>query len=191
MPQDNETLVIGAPEPIKSIEVKDGKARVGAYAIRFSGADQKDLQGEFFTAKTYFGSRKGDGADVIFTHGRAPTKGFDEICQRVFSPVKATLDEIGIFVEHCLDLADEYEAAIAKLCTAGKLKWSSGATSHMVKRTDTGEIKRWPIAEFSYTPTPAEPRPPCVCGPTPVKRTLPWRSISTAVTETTNTPSPN
>jgi|SRR5439155_19063940 len=84
MPQDNETLVIGAPEPIKSIEVKDGKARVGAYAMRFSGADQKDLQGEFFTAKTYFGSRKGDGADVIFTHGRAPTKGFDEICQRVF-----------------------------------------------------------------------------------------------------------
>jgi HK97 family phage major capsid protein len=162
VPQDNETLVIESAESIKSIEVKDGKARVGAYAIRFSGADQKDLQGEFFTAKTYFGSRKGDGADVMFNHGQAPTKAFDEICGRVFAEAKATLDEVGIFVEHVLDLADEYEAAIAGLCSTGKLKWSSGATSHMVKRSDTGEIKRWPIAEFSYTPTPAEPRLPAI-----------------------------
>jgi HK97 family phage major capsid protein len=157
-----ETLVIESAESIKSIEVKDGKARVGAYAIRFSGADQKDLQGEFFTAKTYFGSRKGDGADVMFNHGQAPTKAFDEICGRVFAEAKAAIDDVGIFVEHVLDLADEYEAAIADLCLAGKLKWSSGATSHMVKRTDTGEIKRWPIAEFSYTPTPAEPRLPAI-----------------------------
>jgi HK97 family phage major capsid protein len=157
-----ETLVIESAESIKSIEVKDGKARVGAYAIRFSGADQKDLQGEFFTAKTYFGSRKGDGADVMFNHGQAPTKAFDEICGRVFAEAKATMDEIGIFVSHVLDLADEYEAAIADLCSTGKLKWSSGATSHMVKRADTGEIKRWPIAEFSYTPTPAEPRLPAI-----------------------------
>src|SRR5438046_1556172 len=137
MPQDNETLVIGSAEPIKSIEVKDGKARVGAYAIRFSGPLEKDLQGEYFTPKTYFGSRKGDGADVLFNHGQAPTKAFDEICGRVFAAAKATMDEIGVFVEHCLDLADEYEKAIADLCLAGKLKWSSGATSHMVKRADT------------------------------------------------------
>src|SRR6266496_5035242 len=109
---DSETLVIGASEPIKSIEVKDGKARVGAYAIRFSGADEKDLQGEFFTSKTYFGSRNGDGADVMFNHGSAPTKAFEEICSRVFTAAKATLDGVGVFVEHVLDLADEYEAAI-------------------------------------------------------------------------------
>jgi len=63
VPKESEMLVIDSADSIKSIEIKDGKARVGAYAIRFSGPDQKDLQGEFFTAKTYFGSRIGDGAD--------------------------------------------------------------------------------------------------------------------------------
>ena len=63
MPKESEMLVIDSADSIKSIEIKDGKARVGAYAIRFSGPDQKDLQGEFFTAKTHFGSRIGDGAD--------------------------------------------------------------------------------------------------------------------------------
>jgi len=63
VPKESEMLVIDSADSIKSIEIKDGKARVGAYAIRFSGPDQKDLQGEFFTAKTHFGSRIGDGAD--------------------------------------------------------------------------------------------------------------------------------
>ena len=159
---ENETLVIESPDSIKSIEVKDGKAHVGAYALRFSGPEQKDLQGEYFTPKTYLGSRKGDGVDVLFNHGQAPTKAFEEICDRVFTAAKSTVDAVGVFVEHVLDLADQYEAAIATLCSQGKLKWSSGATSHMVKRAKSGEIIRWPIAEFSYTPTPAEPRLPAI-----------------------------
>jgi len=159
---ESETLVIDSIEPIKSIETKDGKAIVGAYAIRFSGPDQKDLVGEYFTRNTYLGSHQGDGADVLFNHGFAPTKAFDEICGRIFSAAKATLDEVGVFVQHTLDLADEYEAAIAKLVATGKLKWSSGTASHLAKKTATGEIQRWPIAEFSYTPTPAEPRLPAI-----------------------------
>src|SRR6266496_2802506 len=143
---DPGTVVIESGDPIKSIEVKDGKAYVGAYAIRFSGPDEKDLTGEYFTAKTYLGSHKGDGADVLFNHGQAPTKAFDEICSRIFSAAKATADAVGIFVQHTLDLADEYEKAIADLCAAGKLKWSSGTASHLAKKSDTGEITRWPIS---------------------------------------------
>jgi hypothetical protein len=159
---ESETLVFGSVEPIKSIEVKEGKATVGAYAIRFSGPDQKDLTGEYFTAKTYLGSHHGDGADVLFNHGFAWDNAFGEICAKVFATAKATLDEVGVFVQHTLELADEYEAAIAKLVEAGKLKWSSGTASHLAKKSATGEITRWPIAEFSYTPTPAEPRLPAI-----------------------------
>jgi hypothetical protein len=159
---DSETLVIGSTEPIKSIEVKEGKAKVGAYAIRFSGPDQKDLAGEYFTAKTYLGSHHGDGVDVLFNHGFAPTKAFDKICERIFAAAKTTIDEVGVFVEHVLELSDEYEAAIAKLVGLGKLKWSSGTASHLAKKSENGEIQRWPIAEFSYTPTPAEPRLPAI-----------------------------
>jgi hypothetical protein len=159
---ESETLVFGSTEPIKSIEVKEGKATVGAYAIRFSGPDQKDLAGEYFTAKTYLGSHNGDGADVLFNHGFAPTKAFDKICERIFAAAKTTIDEVGVFVEHVLELSDEYEAAIAKLVASGKLKWSSGTASHLAKKAENGEITRWPIAEFSYTPTPAEPRLPAI-----------------------------
>jgi hypothetical protein len=175
MAGESETLVIDSVEPIKSIEVKDGNALVGAYAIRFSGPDQKDLVGEYFTSKTYLGSHHGDGADVLFNHGFAPTKAFDEICGRIFAAAKATLDEVGVFVQHTLDLADEYEAAIAKLVADGKLKWSSGTASHLAKKSATGEIKRWPIAEFSYTPTPAEPRLPAIA---------PLKSVALSKTET-------
>src|SRR5258708_6917704 len=144
----SSTLVFESPEAIKSIEVKDGKATVGAYAIRFSGPDQKDLTGEFFTAKTYLGAHQGDGVDVLFNHGIAPTKAFADVCNLVMSAAKSSVDAVGVFVRHVLDLSNEYESAIAELCSAGKLKWSSGATSHMVRRTEAGEIKRWPIAEF-------------------------------------------
>jgi hypothetical protein len=161
MAEDN-TLVIDSADPIKAIEIKDGKAIVGAYAVRFATADERDLQGEYFTPETYFGSRKGDGADVLFNHGYPPTKAFSEVCDRILGVAKTTLDNVGLFVQSVLDLADEYEAAIAKLVAAGKLKWSSGATTHMVKRSQDGQILRWPIAEFSYTPTPAEPRLPAI-----------------------------
>jgi hypothetical protein len=172
---ENTTLVFESPEAIKAIEVKDGKATVGAYAIRFSGPDQKDLLGEFFTPETYLGAHKGDGVDILFNHGLPPTKAFEAVCDRILGVAKATADQVGIFVQHVLNLSDEYEAAIAKLCASGKLKWSSGATSHMVKRTASGEIKRWPIAEFSYTPTPAEPRLPAIS---------PLKSMTLTETET-------
>jgi hypothetical protein len=50
---------------------------------------------------------------------------------------------------------------IAKLCKQGKMGFSSGAAGHLVERKSMGgaaEITRWPIAEASITPTPAEYR---------------------------------
>jgi hypothetical protein len=50
---------------------------------------------------------------------------------------------------------------IAKLCKQGKMGFSSGAAAHLVERKSMGgaaEITRWPIAEASITPTPAEYR---------------------------------
>jgi hypothetical protein len=58
-------------------------------------------------------------------------------------------------------MADEYGSMIAKLCKQGKMGFSSGAAGHLVERKSMGgaaEITRWPIAEASITPTPAEYR---------------------------------
>jgi hypothetical protein len=71
------------------------------------------------------------------------------------------MDNTGLWYEAQLDLADEYGSMIAKLCKQGKMGFSSGAAAHLVERKsmgDVSEITRWPIAEASITPTPAEYR---------------------------------
>jgi hypothetical protein len=71
------------------------------------------------------------------------------------------MDDTGLWYEAQIDLADEYGSMIAKLCKQGKMGFSSGAAGHLVERKSMGgaaEITRWPIAEASITPTPAEYR---------------------------------
>jgi hypothetical protein len=164
LPSDliGQTLVIESPDTLKSIETNGDEVRVGAYAVRFSGPEEKDLQNEYFTAKTDFGPRNGDGVATMFNHGVPVADGLEQLAIKTFSPVKAIKDEIGIFVETVLNMADQYEAAIADLVNIGKLKWSSGTSYHLARKSKDGEILRWHPIEFSYTPTPAESRLPAI-----------------------------
>jgi hypothetical protein len=156
-----------------AVKALDDKGRIGGYLVRFSDpsdpkAIRKDLDGEYFTKDTYFGAHAGDGVDVVFHHGRPlPVKSsvpaaqkarIEEMADRIFSaPIKAKTDDVGIWAETVLDLADDYEKAVFGLVKKSKIGWSSGAVSHLVKKGDDGQIKRWPIGEGSLTPTPAEP----------------------------------
>lgn len=153
-------------DAIKSLGVLDGgKVRVGAYAVRFSGPAEKDLTGDYFTKATDFGPRHGDGAPAMFNHGlplQANVKALADIAQRTFGHIKATSDDVGIFVEATLNTHDAYEKAIAGLCARGALKWSSGCVPNLLRKNADGQITRWHIAEVSYTPKPAEPRLPAI-----------------------------
>jgi len=153
-PMKAADTVVAWGEAVKAL----GDGRVGGYLVRFSSEADPDLTGEWFTAKTYYGPRDGDGADTLVHHGFPLKAGMEELADRLLSPLKTTKDAVGIFAEVVLDMADEYEQAIYELVEQGKLGWSSGAPGHMVRRKDSGEITRWPIAEGSLTPTPAEPR---------------------------------
>lgn len=158
-----DTLTIESSEPLKSLGEENGKVRVGAYAIRFSGPEEKDLTGDYFTKSCDFGPTCGDGVASMFNHGMPLDKGVKalaDVAEMIFGPVKTIKDDIGIFVEATLDKANEYEKAIAELCAAGKLKWSSGSSPHIARKNKDGEITRWHISEVSYTPQAAEPRLP-------------------------------
>jgi HK97 family phage major capsid protein len=162
-----ETLTIESSESLKALGAPDeaGKVRVGAYAIRFAKSDEKDLTGDYFTAATDFGPRCGDGVATMFNHGLPLVKGVKalaDVAEMTFGPVKTIKDDIGIFVEASLDTANAYEKAIADLCAAGKLKWSSGTSPHIARKSADGQITRWHIAEVSYTPKAAEPRLPAI-----------------------------
>jgi hypothetical protein len=157
-----QTLIFESQEPLKSIEVKNEVAKVGSYAIRFSEASEKDLNDEFFTAKTDFGPRDGDGVATMFNHGLPIAEGLEHLAYKTFAPVHAVKDDIGIFIEANLNLSDRYEKAILELVNQGKLKWSSGTSYHLARKSAEGEILRWHPIEFSYTPIPAEPRLPAI-----------------------------
>jgi len=137
-----------------------GDGKVGGYLVRFSDPTDpadRDLTGEYFTKSTYFGARAGDGADTLFHHGLPVAEGLEALGDRLLPPLKTTVDTVGVWAEVVLNMADEYERMIYEMAQAGKLGWSSGAPSHMVRRVGP-QITRWPIAEGSLTPTPAEPR---------------------------------
>lgn len=164
LPDDlvGQTLVFESQEPLKSIEVKDSLAKVGSYAIRFGSEDESDSYGEYFTPNTDFGPRNGDGVATMFNHGISIKEGLEHLAVKMFAPVKAIKDDIGIFVETVLDLSDRYEKAILGLVQEGRLKWSSGTSYHLARKSAAGEILRWHPIEFSYTPIPAEPRLPAI-----------------------------
>lgn len=154
-------------DPVKAL---DDKGRVGGYLVRFSDdGKQKDLTGEWFTSKTYLGPKDGDGAEAIFDHGfpvmpklgkgldKDTLKRIEALADRTFQPLKTKRDAVGIWAETVLNISDDYEKMVFGLVKKEKLGWSSGAAGHRVVKSADGEILRWPIAEGSLTPRPAEP----------------------------------
>lgn len=142
-----------------AIKALDDNGRIGGYAVTFSDgkSGRKDLSGEWFDGKSYLGARDGDGSDALFHHMQPIAPGLESLADHLFTPWKTKRDEIGLFSETTLKLADEYEAAVFRLAKAGKLGLSTGAAGHTVQKDANGYIKRWIIAEISLTPTPCEP----------------------------------
>ena len=131
---------------------------VKGYLVRFGDAKATDLEGDYFTPETDYGFPLEEGKrvplNVYYHHGMDSTVGKKSIGSGFIK-----MDGEGLWYEAQLDLADEYGKMIAKLCKQGKMGFSSGAAAHMVERKSMGgasEIVRWPIAEASITPTPAE-----------------------------------
>lgn len=149
-----------------------GDGRIGGYAVRWGSEKEPDLSRakDWFHEKTYFGANAGNGVDVTMNHGiplkdtKNPdeAKVWDEIAQHLLPPVKTKIDKIGLFAETVTNLADEYDKMVYALAEKGKLRWSTGAVGHLVKRTampnGTNRIDQWIIGEIALTPTPAEPR---------------------------------
>ena len=131
---------------------------VKGYLVRFGDSKATDLEGDYFTKATDYGFPMEEGKrvplNVYYHHGMDQMVGKKSIGTGFIK-----MDSEGLWYEAQLDMADEYGKMIAKLCKQGKMGFSSGAAAHMVERKSMGgasEIIRWPIAEASITPTPAE-----------------------------------
>ena len=135
--------------------VIDDEGNVSGWLAPFGGPfGGKDLDGEFFAAKTDFGLDYYATIPVLFAHGHDPEVGAAKVGEITIKEIR----DKGVWVEGHLDRQSSYYDAIRELAGKGDMYWSSGAISHLVKRNaKTGEIKAWPIAEATLTLTPANP----------------------------------
>ena len=139
-------------KPIKAL----GNGKIGGYLVVFGTPDQTDMEREFFTKDTQFGSHS---TSLVFYH-----HGLDGAMKRTILDDAATLktDEMGVWIEAQLKMRDDYEKFLYAQAESGKAGWSSGTAAHLVEREPRGKamwIKSWPLGlDASITLTPAEPR---------------------------------
>lgn len=137
-----------------------GNGRIGGHLVTFGDESTPDLSkyGDFFEAATDYDAEDGQKLTTYFHHGLDETIGVKKL-----GKVEIKTDDVGIWAEGVLAMRDDYEREIYKMVEAGKLSWSSGATTHLVRREKIAgksahRVTYWPLSEASLTPTPADYR---------------------------------
>jgi 2'-5' RNA ligase len=157
-----EDILISYGNSIKAYERKGDLVTVGAYGILWGDPSRRDLVGDYFTKSTFLGARGGLGVDTMLHHGIPLSSELKAYATELLPPtVKAEDDDTGRFIATILDLRNQYQKKVFKGIEEEAFAWSSGANPRGVRRANnvkTGEILQWPIMEFSFTPTPCEPR---------------------------------
>lgn len=157
-----DTLVAFGSEMKVLEETADGW-RVGGWAVVFGSHDVSRLK-DRFEASTDYDFEDGARRSLFFNHGLDGT-----IKKTRLGEVQLQLKEAGVWYEGQLKKRTDYLKAhaerIAEGIKSGIFGTSTGAPAHLVEREKTAsghQVKMWPIAEVSITPTPAEPLTSCV-----------------------------
>ncbi len=139
----------------KAVKFADGSEVdiEGLLAPHGGSFNGRDIQGEYFSAKTDFALGWFEDRPLLFQHGMDGKAGLD-----VVGRIKTlSRDEAGLWMKAQLDAHTDYYESIRQLVKAGKLGLSSGSMRHLVQVDKSGQILRWPLIEGSLTPTPANP----------------------------------
>ena len=130
------------------IALDEQTATVGGWGVVYGGID---LYGDTFAKSTDFMLDLVPQKPVLYDHTLGDIKGIIGRTRKV-----EPRDE-GLWVEAELDRNADYVKLVLELVQKGALGWSSGSVPHLSQK-ERGIFKRWPVVEFSLTPTPAEPR---------------------------------
>jgi len=137
------------PGPITIKSQTDTEAIVAGYGVVFGG---KDLEGETFTKETELELGYVPIKSIFYDHTLdAKANG------SLGKTLSEEIDDVGVWVEAQIDRSKDYANAVLELVGQGIIGFSSGTASHLARRKN-GKILRWPVVEYSLTPTPAEPR---------------------------------
>jgi len=135
---------------VKAVE-EDGEWILEGLGVPYGGPfEGKDETGEFFDEKTDLGLDLYPKRPVVFHHGL--TEKEPEVIGQEITHEKR---DGGTWIRVVLDKTKELAKRAWELAKQGKLFFSSGAISHLVRKGKEGRILKWPVAEWSVTPKPA------------------------------------
>lgn len=134
---------------VKAVE-EDGDWIVEGWGAPFGGPDDgRDSDGEYFSTKTDFALSMFTSRPVIFNHGMT-----EEDPGVIGQEASVETRDGGLWVRVVLDKTKELAKKAWELASKGKLFFSSGAISHLVRKAEEGLLIKWPVCEWSLTPNP-------------------------------------
>jgi hypothetical protein len=138
-----------------------GSGRVAGYLVRFGDPTSADVQGDYFTAETYFGRALKAGTDIVWHHGIAKDGPGAILKNSVIGDAVLTMKQDGLWAEGTLQTDIKGVDSIYNDVASGKVGWSSGSVDRLVQREPTEgktAVKSWPIIEASLSYKPVDPR---------------------------------
>jgi hypothetical protein len=148
-----------------SVKSLDSSGRVGGHLVLFGDEKRTDASSlkDFFTPETDFGLDLTTKSRILYHHGMDSElkSNRPDGCKLTVGEMK--VDSAGVWIEGQLKLRDNYEKQLFEAIKNGKMGWSSGTASHLVRReaqaNGSHKLLSWPLGlDASITPTPAETR---------------------------------
>jgi hypothetical protein len=137
-----------------------GPRQFRGHLVLFSGPEDPDLVGDYFSAQTDFDIEEGERRSGYFKHGMDVKVGNRKVGRGTLHR-----DTKGILLDGIIEERFEYADDVWAAIEQGALGLSSGAVSHLVRREkvqakgrEVFHVTHWPLGEWSLTPCPAEPR---------------------------------
>lgn len=146
---------------IKSVEETATGWKFGGWLVCFDTHDVSSLR-DRFTKSTDFDIQDGDRRSLYYNHGLDGT-----VKRTRLGDCHVSVKDAGVWIEGEIKKRDDYLKKHAESIAVNIKRFglSSGAPAHLVERERVAgghEVKMWPIAEASITPTPAEPMTGCI-----------------------------
>lgn len=124
--------------------------RLDVLAVPFGSPRDKDRDGEYFSSRTDLGLEAGWQRWPLYWHHTRDSSVGD---RRIGWANGLTKKADGWWTSVEVD-DPRLLARLEQMAGDGKLFASSGSVAHLVRRGPDGEIRTWPLAELSLTPSP-------------------------------------
>ena len=136
-----------------------GDWEIEILAVPFGSPSDRDSDGEFFTAKTKLHLDKFPTPPLVYYHG------FEDKSRQALEPVyvggttKHEIRDDGVWFRGILNRANAMASKVWDAVKSGAAAASSGSINHLIRKSRTGEILEWPLAEISVFDTEGGKQP--------------------------------